>query len=189
MRDGFDEAGYVTELFADCVSFFQSYRPLSGACLLIDALTLEAPGFGLMDRLRFDELPTIVMSANPTLPMAVQAMRAGAVDFLGWPFGSGELFASVARALDETQGAIEQSAFRRSACRNVARLTARQHEIMDLVVAGHPSKNIAADLGISQRTVEAHRANIASKTGARSLPAMIHTALCANCSLGASVDR
>lgn len=189
ISDGLNEAGYAIEAFADFLSFLQSHRSPYGRCVLIDAAAFEAAGFGLINRLKADELPTIVMSAKATLPMAMRAMRAGAADFLEWPFRSHELVAAVARTFEETNGDTEQSIFKKSACRSVARLTARQHEVMDLVVAGHASKNIAADLGISQRTVESHRANIASKTGAKSLPAMIHTALCANCSLGASAGR
>jgi DNA-binding CsgD family transcriptional regulator len=74
-------------------------------------------------------------------------------------------------------------AFRNSAPLRVARLTARQHQVLDLILAGYPSKNIAFDLRISQRTVENHRAAIAKATGAKSLPTLVHTAVCARCSL------
>jgi two-component system CheB/CheR fusion protein len=106
-------------------------------------------------------------------------MKAGAADFIQKPIGHVELLASIARALDLDSGRTELTATREQAVSLVAGLTARQRQIMDLVMAGHPSKNIAADLGISQRTVDNHRAAIMRKTGSKSLPALIRTAIAA----------
>jgi two-component system, chemotaxis family, CheB/CheR fusion protein len=89
------------------------------------------------------------------------------------------LLASVDRALEQSHDATKPSAWREDAADHVAGLTIRQREIMELVLAGHPSKNIAADLGISQRTVENHRAAIMKKTGSKSLPALARLALAA----------
>jgi two-component system, chemotaxis family, CheB/CheR fusion protein len=111
--------------------------------------------------------------------MAVQAMKAGASDFIEKPVGARELLASVMRALDLARDTSKRTAHHEAAAQNVAGLTKRQHQIMDMVLAGHPSKNIAADLGISQRTVENHRAAIMAKTGATSLPALARLALAA----------
>jgi two-component system CheB/CheR fusion protein len=111
--------------------------------------------------------------------MAVQAMKAGAVDFIEKPVGHEELLACVERALDQTHDTAALSASRETAALCVASLTTRQRQILDLVLAGHPSKNIAADLGISQRTVDNHRAAIMRKTGSKSLPALIRTAIAA----------
>jgi two-component system CheB/CheR fusion protein len=109
--------------------------------------------------------------------MAVQAMKAGAMDFIEKPVSSGELLASIERALEQSRDATKLSAWREEAAKRIAGLTPRQREIMELVLAGHPSKNIAADLGISQRTVENHRAAIMKKTGATSLPGLARFAL------------
>ena len=106
-------------------------------------------------------------------------MKAGASDFIEKPIGAGQLLACVARALEEARDSSKLAAWREGAADQVAGLTARQHQIMDLVLAGHPSKNIAADLGISQRTVENHRASIMKKTGSKSLPALARLALAA----------
>jgi two-component system CheB/CheR fusion protein len=114
------------------------------------------------------------------VPTAVRAMKAGAVDFIEKPIGRSELLASIERALETTRDSAKLSAWRESAAASIATLTARQRQIMDLVLAGHPSKNIAADLGISQRTIENHRAAIMTKTGSKSLPALIRLALAAN---------
>jgi len=116
--------------------------------------------------------------------MAVQAMKAGAVDFIEKPVGHEDLLASVRHALDEMRDTAKLSAWRETAATRVGSLTARQRQILDLVLAGHPSKNIAADLGISQRTVDNHRAAIMRKTSSKSLPALIRTALAADRAAG-----
>src|SRR4029079_12029447 len=100
-------------------------------------------------------------------------------DFVEKPFHHGELLASVERALEQSRDSSKLLAWREGAGNPMADLTPRQRQIMDLVLAGHPSKNIAADLGISQRTVETHRASIMKKTGAKSLPALARLALAA----------
>jgi two-component system CheB/CheR fusion protein len=113
------------------------------------------------------------------VPTAVRAMKAGAVDFIEKPVRAPELLASIARALDRSRGDGARSAWHAAAAGSIAGLTQRQRDVMGMVLAGHPSKNIAADLGISQRTVENHRASIMRKTGTRSLPALARLALAA----------
>jgi two-component system CheB/CheR fusion protein len=106
-------------------------------------------------------------------------MKAGASDFIEKPVQTAELLSSIDRALAQGRDTGELMARREDAVTRLGSLTLRQHEIMALVLAGHPSKNIAADLGISQRTVENHRASIMTKTGAKSLPALARLALAA----------
>ena len=107
-------------------------------------------------------------------------MKAGATDFIEKPASSAELLSAVRRALEQSTDAAKAIAWRDTAASQLASLTARQREIMELVLAGHPSKNIAHDLNISQRTVENHRAAIMAKTGAKSLPALARLALAAS---------
>jgi two-component system, chemotaxis family, CheB/CheR fusion protein len=189
MREVLGGAGYRIELFDDWSAFQASRRPGGRGCALVDAAMLETRGVDLIERLNADDFPTIAMSANAAIPMAVRAIRAGAVDFIEIPICREDLLASVRRALDHRKDAIDRSAFREMAAVRMSRLTGRQRQIMDLIVAGHPSKNIAADLHISQRTVENHRASIASKIGSQSFAGVIHTALCASCSLNARPER
>ncbi len=106
-------------------------------------------------------------------------MKAGASDFIEKPISRDELLASVDRALEQSRDAEKLSAWREDAAGHIAGLTPRQRQVMELVLAGHASKNIAADLGISQRTVENHRASIMTKTGTKSLPALARLALVA----------
>jgi two-component system CheB/CheR fusion protein len=125
--------------------------------------------------------------------MAVRAMKVGAVDFLEIPVGRDELLASVQRALGSFEEIARITEFHKLSANRVASLTDRQHEILNLILAGHPAKTIAADLGISQRTVDNHRAAIGIKTSSKSMAALMHTAICGHCSLnrftGAVIDH
>ena len=181
MRDLLRAHGYTVQAFPDGEAFFAAYRRGQEGCVLVDALMPGMSGVDLIERLEAHghELPAIVITGNGAVPMAVQAMKAGAVDFIEKPVGHEDLLASVKRALDQMRDTAKASTWREAAAKRVASLTARQRQILDLVLAGHPSKNIAADLGISQRTVDNHRAAIMRKTGSKSLPALIRTALAA----------
>ena len=139
-------------------------------------------GLELLQQLKNDgnRLPAIMITGQGDVPMAVEAMRAGAADFIEKPIHRKELFASIEHALEHIRDSAKLSVRQKAAVTRLARLTARQRQIMELVLAGHPSKNIAADLGISQRTVENHRAAIMKKTGSHSLSALIRLALAAD---------
>jgi two-component system CheB/CheR fusion protein len=181
MRDLLNENGYAVELFSDGPAFLEGYRPGREGCLLVDVLMPGMSGVELIERLKVEghQLPAIMITGSGAVPMAVQAMKAGAVDFIEKPVGHADLLASVERALEHTRDTAALSARREKAALSVGSLTTRQRQILELVLAGHPSKNIAADLGISQRTVDNHRATIMRKTGSKSLPALIRTALAA----------
>ncbi len=181
IRSVLEAEDWIVEDYAACEAFLEVYRPGREACLVIDAYLPGMGGLELLRRLQDagHVLPSIMITGNSDVPMAVQAMKAGASDFIEKPISRDELLASVARALEQSRDSGKRSAWRHDAASHMAGLTARQHEIMDLVLAGHPSKNIAADLGISQRTVENHRASIMKKTGVRSLPALARLALAA----------
>ena len=127
-----------------------------------------------------NRLPAIVITGHGDVSMAVRAMKAGALDFIEKPVRAPDLLRCVARALDQSRDAGKLLAWRAAATASIAGLTERQRNVMAMVLAGHPSKNIAADLGISQRTVENHRASIMRKTGTRSLPALARLALAAS---------
>lgn len=176
-----EEDGYIVEGFATCEAFLEVYHPGPEACLLVDAYLPGMSGLELLRHLdhAIHRLPAIMITGNSDVRIAVQAMKAGALDFIEKPFGHGELLASVKRALERSRDASALSAWREAAASHIATLTKRQRQIMDLVLSGHPSKNIAVDLGISQRTVENHRASIMKKTGSRSLPALARLALAA----------
>jgi two-component system CheB/CheR fusion protein len=146
---------------------------------LIDAALPGMKGIELLQHLRQEGhlLPSIMITGRSDVSMAVSAMKAGATDFIEKPVGREELLAGVARALAQSHDSSALVAWRTEAEQRLATLTPRQIEIMRLVLAGQPSKNIAADLGISQRTVENHRAAIMEKTGSKSLPALARLVL------------
>jgi two-component system CheB/CheR fusion protein len=176
-----EENGQIVTDYATCEAFLDEYRPGREACLLVDAYLPGMHGLELLQRLN-DEgywLPTIMMTGSSDVPLALQAMQTGASDFIEKPINGDELIASVKRALEQSSDLGKRSAVRQAASRHVASLTDRQREIMGMVLAGHPSKNIAADLHISQRTVENHRAAIMKRTGSRSLPDLARLALAA----------
>jgi two-component system CheB/CheR fusion protein len=181
IRGVLEDDGLTVEDYADCESFLAAYVPGREACLLIDGYLPGMNGLDLLRRLRDlgHKLPAIMITGNSDVPMAVQAMKAGALDFIEKPVRRGDLLASIQRALEQSRDSGKALAWREDAANHVAGLTARQRQIMEMVLAGHPSKNIAADLGISQRTVENHRASIMKKTGSKSLPALARLAVAA----------
>ena len=178
--DTLRENAYAVELFSDCSTFLRSYREVYG-CLIVDVVLPHMDGIGLIERLNKEghEIPAVVISGAADVSMAVRAFKAGAVDFLEKPFRHDALLASIDRALAHRQASVRLTKTRRAAARQITSLSPRQRQVLDLVLAGHRSKNIAADLGISQRTVDNHRAAIMKKTGSRSLPVLIRTALAA----------
>jgi two-component system CheB/CheR fusion protein len=180
-RETLEAAGHPVEDYETCEAFLAAYRPGREECLLLDAYLPGMSGLELLERLQAagHKLPTVMITGNSDVAVAVQAMKAGATDFMEKPVGATDLLAIVARALEQSRDATKQFAWREDAAAHIADLTPRQREIMDMVLAGHPSKNIAADLNISQRTVENHRAAIMKRTGSKSLPALARLALAA----------
>jgi len=179
MRGVLEAGGHAVEDYGDCETFLEAFRPGRESCLLLDAHMPGMSGFDLMKRMTdADHLPpTIMITGNSDVKMVVQAMKAGASDFIEKPVVQGELLASVERALEESRDSSVVAAWRDTAASHLSSLTLRQHQIMEMVLDGLPSKNIATDLGISQRTVENHRAEIMRKTGAGSLPALARLVL------------
>ena len=172
--------GYRVEIFAGGTEFIDAYRSQRG-CVLVDALMPGMSGLEVIAKLRAagHAIPAIILTGHGDIGMAVKAMKAGAVDFIEKPAGADELLASVAQALALSHDLSAASNSHVIAGCAIAALTTRQREILNLVLEGAPSKNIAADLGISQRTVDNHRAAIMKKTGSRTLSALIRTAIAA----------
>jgi two-component system, chemotaxis family, CheB/CheR fusion protein len=181
IRSILEQDGRLVEDYEDAESFLAAYRPGRDACLLIDADLPGISGLNVLRRLKDTghPLPTIMITGRSDVPTAVEAMKAGASDFLEKPFRGVELLRGVARALELSRGSGKLTEWRKDAANHLAGLTRRQQQILEMVLAGHPSKNIAADLGISRRTVESHRASIMKKAGVRSLPALARLALAA----------
>ena len=177
-----EDDGRTVQDFDSCEAFLAAYSPSVNGCLLVDAYLPAMCGLDLLKQLRAsgDPIPTIMITGHGDVGMAVQAMKAGAANFIEKPIAGADLLASIDRAMERAGDTLKQRAWHLRAAEHMAGLTPRQHEILNLVLAGHPSKNIAADLKISQRTVENHRSAIMKKTGAASLPALTRLALAAS---------
>jgi two-component system CheB/CheR fusion protein len=182
LRAIFEEADMNVDTFPDAESFLAALpAALDDDCLLVDAGLPGLSGLQLLQKLAADAvaLPAIMVIGKGDVAMAVQAMKAGAADFLEKPAKAEELLACVRQVLAQKHGGQALASRKRDAARQIAGLTPRQREVMERVLAGQPSKNIAADLGISQRTVENHRASIMLRTGVKSIPALVRLSVTA----------
>ena len=181
IREALEKDGRIAEDYESGEAFLAAYRPGRGVCLLIDAYLPGMDGVTLLQHLHSEghDLPAIMITGNSDVAVAVQAMKAGALDFIEKPIRFPELIASIDRAVEQSKDASEVHARHERAVHNLAGLTPRQRTIMEMVLTGQANKNIAVDLNISQRTVEHHRAAIMKKTGSKSLPALARLALAA----------
>jgi two-component system CheB/CheR fusion protein len=177
-----EQHGMETQAYASSEDFLEHSHPEQGGCLLVDANLPGMTGVQLLQHIKQSgrKLGAIMMTGHSDVQMAVDAMKAGASDFIEKPIGHADLLEIIDRAVEQSDGSNKRGAWIADAVRQIASLTVRQKEIMELVLAGHPSKNIGADLNISQRTVENHRASIMTKTASKSLPALARLALAAS---------
>ena len=175
MGELLEPAGYHVETYASADAFLAAYRADAKGCVVTDVRMPGMTGFELLARLRATgrALPAIVITGHGDISMAVEAIRAGAFGFIEKPVRPHELLASIERALRDVASPSERSSMSAAAAMRVAGLTGREREVLDLVVAGHANKEIAARLGIAQRTVETHRANVMKKMSAASLSHLV----------------
>jgi two-component system CheB/CheR fusion protein len=181
MQELLREHGYTAETYDSGEAFLSADQPDRSGCLVVDAMMPGMGGIALLESLAASGrgLPAIVITGYGDVAMAVQAMKVGAADFLEKPIRADELVASIARALELGRDSEKRSTWRKTAAQRIAGLTPREREVMDLVVQGRPNKIIADALGISQRTVENHRAAVMKRTGASTLPDLIRLTMAA----------
>ena len=181
MREALVAAGRPVEVFESGEAFLDAYRPDRKGCLILDAGLPGMSGLRVLERLKAagHGLPAIIITGNADVPMATAAMKAGAMDFMEKPVRYEELITAIDRAQKVAYDSTERSTRRQAAVTRISGLTEREHEVMDLVIAGHANKEIAARLAISQRTVENHRASVMTKTGVASLPDLIRLVIAA----------
>jgi two-component system CheB/CheR fusion protein len=180
MRAIFELAGMQVATFANAEDFLRNLPlPATDCCALVDAAMPGMSGLSLLKRLAHEHIPAIMVTGLGDIATAVQAMKAGATDFLEKPVNAADLLACVQNVLAQNQTQTIGAEQKHHAARLIAGLTLRQREVMERVLRGQPNKNIAADLGISQRTVENHRASVMVKTGAKSIPALARLAVLA----------
>lgn len=167
--------GLVSRIFTDAKAFLDSYHPEEPGCLVLDIRMPRMSGMELQQELnrRGWGIPVIFMTGHGDVPMAVEAMRAGAVDFLQKPFKDDELIRRVQKALEQDAKLREQLSSLEQLRSRYDSLTPREREIAERLAAGDANKAVAIDLGLSERTVELHRAHIMQKMGARGLAQLV----------------
>jgi two-component system, LuxR family, response regulator FixJ len=167
------------QTFASAPEFLAAAPSVPPGCVVTDLRMPGMDGLQLLQRLRERNLrlPVIVMTGHGEVPLAVQALKAGAIDFIEKPFPGAALFDAVELALQAIDETRENDAAIRQIAERFASLTPREREVMDGIVAGKPNKIIAYELRIAQRTVEHHRAEVMEKMHARSLSALVRMAI------------
>jgi two-component system, LuxR family, response regulator FixJ len=174
-------AGIDVRTYESAAVFLEVASTVQTGCIITDVRMPKLSGIDLLRRLRELKLrvPVIVITAHGDIPLAVEAMRLGAVDFLEKPFEDEVLLASVRSALDRGDRDQKRQAERSSIEGRLAALSNRERDVLEGLVAGHANKQIAYDLGISARTIENYRANLMIKMQAASLSDLVRMALIA----------
>jgi two-component system response regulator FixJ len=167
--------------YSSAKAFLAGFNADAAGCVVTDIRMPEMSGLELLQRLNTDgaRLPVIVITGHADVPLAVEAMKLGAADFIEKPFDEDTLLAAVRQALDRHKHDGERETAQAKARALIATLSAREKQVLDGLVAGHPNKTIAFDLGISPRTVEIYRANVMTKMQAGSLSELVRMAFSA----------
>lgn len=174
-------AGYNVETYGSGAEFLSSPASSCRGCLVVDVRMPGMSGLQLQEELARQGItvPVIIITGHADVPMAVAAMRSGAVDFIEKPFRFETIADSIQRALEHSARLRERELSEEAAKARIALLTAREHDVFLGVAAGKANKVIANEFGISARTVEIHRAKVMEKLQARSLPQLVRMALAA----------
>lgn len=178
MRALLGSAGFRVKDYSSARAFLDDRDSRSG-CLIADVQMPDMDGMELLEQIaiRGPGLPVIVMTGHGDVPLAVRAMKAGAVDFIEKPFAEAVLLQSIERALAVGQSARNRAEEAKAADALLALLTPREYQVLNQIVIGRSNKIAAFELGISHRTIEIHRAHIMDKMNARSLSDLVRIAL------------
>ena len=171
-------AGMAVKVYESAILFLDNYDGSQTGCIVSDVRMPGMDGLQLLKRLKEMDvkLPVIVLTGHADVALAVEAMKAGAVDFIEKPFSDEVLLKAIQSALAQRQNTGPQVNVQQIRTR-MASLTPREREVLDGLLKGHPNKTIAYDLGLSPRTVEVHRANVMTKMAASSLSELVRMAL------------
>jgi FixJ family two-component response regulator len=173
-----DSAGWQTETFASAQEFLSRPRVVAPSCLVLDVTLPDISGLELQKRVAVDriDMPIIFISAYGDVPMTVQAMKAGASEFLTKPLRSDALLSAIAQAIERSEFVLRDEAVTRRLSDRYALLSRREREVMALVVSGLLNKQVGDELGISEITVKAHRGNVMRKMKADSFADLVKMA-------------
>jgi len=171
-------AGWQPETFASAKEFLSRPRVLAPSCLILDVALPDLNGLELQKRVAVDriDMPIIFITGYGDVPMTVQAMKAGAVEFLTKPFSDNVLLNAIRHTIERSQTAIDHAAEIRALQERHASLSPREREVMALVVCGLMNKQVGGELGISEITVKAHRGQVMRKMKANSLADLVNMA-------------
>jgi FixJ family two-component response regulator len=171
-------AGWRPELFASAQEFLQRSRAVVPSCLVLDITLPGLNGLDLQKRVAHERtnMPIIFITGHGDVPMTVQAMKAGAVEFLTKPFSDEVLLSAIREALERSRIVLSKEAQMQSLRDRYASLTLRERQVMLLVVSGLLNKQVGGELGISEITVKAHRGKVMQKMKADSLPSLVKMA-------------
>ena len=166
-----EQENIAVQAFDSAESFLAAYQPQCHGCAIVDIRMSGMDGLELHKALlkRNILLPIIFLTGHGDIPMSVQAIKTGAVDFLTKPVTREKLLNSIRAAIQQSETVLSENANHQKALSHLAGLTDRERDVMLLAVQGHPNKHIARHLGISHRTVEIHKSKIMQKTGAVNL--------------------
>ncbi len=174
-------SGFAVEVWESGVAFLKGARHAEPGCVLLDVRMPEMDGLEVQEELhrRGITMPVIILTGHGDVSTAVRAMKAGAIDFIEKPFEKANLLAAIDAAFQRLDNAAHGQERAAEADVLLAKLTAREREVLEGLARGLPNKTIAYDLNISSRTVEVHRANLMSKLGVRSLSDALRIAFAA----------
>ena len=172
-------ANLVVKTYDSGAAFLRTLSQIAYGCIITDVRMPGLSGIELLRHLKDSDLklPVIVITGHGDVPIAVEAMKLGAVDFFEKPFDGDKIIEAVQSALSDWQKDADRETERREVQDRLATLTPREREVLRALVAGNPNKVIAYDLGISPRTVEIYRANVMTKMKARSLSELVRLVL------------
>ena len=175
----FESVNYEVETFNNANNFLAAYKSTQPGCLILDVRMPEITGLELQEILkeRNISIPIIFMTAHADVPMAVRAMKLGAVDFLTKPVNNQTLLETINKAIKIDMKLKRNSTDTAKTAAKAKRLTSRENEVMMLILEGKLNKHIASHLGISQKTVELHRSNVMKKMGAKTAAELVRLAL------------